>query len=171
MTVKSNRLGFKLTNNGMVCHCSMCHCSKVRWRGSTLEKCHHQRNSEYLFIPDSASSTSQRTFPSCFLIGRLDPSTTRLTCPMSDFLKKGLHKVSKAARSSVSRNVTPSTSTSGPTEQHYAQIEKIDWALEIAQIMKEISDGSPLLAPLKATCALIIRGLEVARVRFSFTTY
>jgi hypothetical protein len=36
--------------------------------------------------------------------------------------------------------------------------------MEIAGIVKDISEGSALLAPVKATCALIIRALELSRV-------
>ena len=87
---------------------------------------------------------------------------------MSDFLKKGLKKVSKVTKRSVSQNVTPSASTS--TEHYYAAIQKIDWALEIANILKDISEGSQLLAPLKASCALMIRGLEITRVKIRLST-
>jgi hypothetical protein len=46
----------------------------------------------------------------------------------------------------------------------HVSVERIDWALQITNIVKDISEGSQLLAPLKATCALIIRGLEITRV-------
>jgi hypothetical protein len=83
---------------------------------------------------------------------------------MANFLKTRPKKGSKVPAATPSQNVTPSTSTLTSTELSDLPIERIDWALEIANIVKDISEGSPLLAPVKATCALIIRGLELARV-------
>ena len=78
----------------------------------------------------------------------------------------GLFKIQRKGRRGSSnappRNAVPSTPTG---EQSDLPIERIDLALEIASILKDASEGSPLLAPLKATCALIIRCLEVTRVR------
>jgi hypothetical protein len=87
---------------------------------------------------------------------------------MPNFFKGRKRKGSKGTTSVPSQNVTPSTSTLTSTEQSDLHIERIDWVLEIAGIVKDISEGSPLLAPVKATCALIIRGLELTRVWLRF---
>ncbi|KIM27756.1 hypothetical protein M408DRAFT_164147 [Serendipita vermifera MAFF 305830] len=84
---------------------------------------------------------------------------------MPDFVKRGLQKVKKAAKISTSQNVTPSTSSLGSTEQTQGSIDKVDWALQIAYIVKEISEANQLLSPLKSACALIIRGLEATLVK------
>ena len=94
----------------------------------------------------------------------LDSSPVARASQMPNFLKSRPKKGSKLPTITPSQNVTPSTSTLTSTEQSDLPIERIDWALEIANIVKDISEGSPLLAPVKATCALIIRGLELARV-------
>jgi hypothetical protein len=83
---------------------------------------------------------------------------------MPDFLKKQRKKGLNVKFSSTSENAIPSTSSLASTEQSNVAIERIDWALQITNIVKDISEGSQLLAPLKATCALIIRGLEITRV-------
>jgi hypothetical protein len=83
---------------------------------------------------------------------------------MPNFLKRRPKQGPKVTTTTLSANVTPSTSTVTSTEQSELLIERIDWALEIANIVKDVSEGSPLLAPVKATCALIIRGLQLARV-------
>jgi len=83
---------------------------------------------------------------------------------MPPFFKKRKKKESKGGNSSLSQQATPSTSTLISVEHSDAAIERIDWALQIADILKDISEGSQLLAPLKTTCALIARGLEITRV-------
>lgn len=91
----------------------------------------------------------------------LIPATTGR---MDTLFKGRKQKGPKGATSVLSQNSSPSTSTLTSTEQSDLPIERIDWAVAITGIVKDISEGSPLLAPLKATCLLIIRGLELARV-------
>jgi hypothetical protein len=86
---------------------------------------------------------------------------------MSKFFKGRLHKGPKSTTGTPSQSMTPSTSTLTSTEHSDPPIEKIDWDLEIAVIAGNISEEIPLLAPLKAACALIARVLELAHVTTS----
>jgi len=83
---------------------------------------------------------------------------------MPGFFEKRRKKGPNVKPRSLSENAIPSTSSLTSIEQSNIAIERIDWALQITDIVKDISEGSQLLAPLKATCALLIRGLEITRV-------
>jgi hypothetical protein len=83
---------------------------------------------------------------------------------MRRFLKNKRAKKPSATLDSPTQNVTPSTSTVTSTDQTDIALERLDWAELVAKILYDISEASPILAPLKATSALLGRGLETTRV-------
>jgi hypothetical protein len=83
---------------------------------------------------------------------------------MSRFLKKKRTKKPSTSLGLPAQNVTPSTSTVTSVDQTDIALERLDWAELVANILYDISEASPILGPLKATSALLIRGLETARV-------
>jgi hypothetical protein len=83
---------------------------------------------------------------------------------MRHFLKNKRRKQPSTTLDSPAQNVTPSTSTVTSTDQTDIALERLDWAELVAKILYDISDASPILGPLKATSALLGRGLETTRV-------
>jgi len=83
---------------------------------------------------------------------------------MRRFLKNKRTKKPSATLDSPAQHATPSTSTVTSTDQTDIALERLDWAELVAKILYDISDASPILGPLKATSALIGRGLETTRV-------
>lgn len=57
----------------------------------------------------------------------------------------------------------PSTSQRQPEDAKVSEIA-LEWADLVANVLKDVSEASEILAPLKATMALVIRGLEITRV-------
>ena len=54
-----------------------------------------------------------------------------------------------------------------PSEENSSKTYELisDWLTEAATIGRDISEATPVLAPLKSACLLIIRGLNAARVK------
>lgn len=52
------------------------------------------------------------------------------------------------------------------SEDPFTRLMVVDAAIEIVAIMKEASEASSVLTPLKSVCGIIIRVLEIARVSY-----
>jgi hypothetical protein len=83
---------------------------------------------------------------------------------MRRFLENKRKKKPSSTPDSPAQNATPSTSTVTSTDQTDIALERLDWAELVAKILYDVSDASPILGPLKATSALLGRGLETTRV-------
>ncbi len=68
-----------------------------------------------------------------------------------------------SSSSSSQPGVTPSE-TQGRAGGSTKYEEATEWSLLVANVTKDVSEATGILAPLKSTMALLIRGLEITRV-------
>jgi hypothetical protein len=74
---------------------------------------------------------------------------------------------SSSNQSSAAGPSTTGTEASQVTSDEPYQMTR-DMAITVLYTIKDVTDVSGVLAPLKVTCALLIRCLEITKVRDSF---
>jgi hypothetical protein len=75
--------------------------------------------------------------------------------------------ISSSSNQSSAAGPSTGTEASQVTSDEPYQMTR-DMAITVLYTIKDVSDVSGVLAPLKVTCALLIRCLEITKVRDSF---
>jgi hypothetical protein len=84
-------------------------------------------------------------------------------------LKKKRQHPGPSATSSANTEASGVPSTFKRKKPHDSRKYEVaqEWSLLVANVAKDVSDATSILAPLKSTMALVVRGLDIIRVKIS----
>lgn len=84
-------------------------------------------------------------------------------------LKKKPNKSQNPSTSATSISNASTSDAAAPSDDGLLYQEVREWSILVTNVVRDVSEATSMLAPLKSTMALLTRGLEITRVDLSLS--